>query len=151
MNQKALYIVVLFITLCIIYPAMAVEEVRKTYYPNGKLKFEWHYKDGKREGISRLYFEGNVLAESLEESKIKAEAHFKNGKLDGTTREYFESGVLKEEAHFKDGKPHGITRLYTENGLLQYEWTYENGKLIRRKRYDSQGNLEAEDKYSKSE
>ena len=40
------------------------EEIRKVYYESGKLKAEWHYQDGKREGISRGYYEsGGVLME----------------------------------------------------------------------------------------
>ncbi len=50
----------------------SAEEVKKLYYPSGKLKSEMRYKQGKLHGVTRGYYENG---------KLKAEAVFKEDKL----------------------------------------------------------------------
>jgi len=35
--------------------------IQKTYYPNGQLKYEWNWKDGKRDGIQKTYHPNGLL------------------------------------------------------------------------------------------
>ncbi len=57
----------------------AYAEVRKQYYPNGQLKSEENYEDGKLEGIGKAYYESGQL---------RVEANYKDGKLEGADKEY---------------------------------------------------------------
>jgi Uncharacterized protein conserved in bacteria len=101
-------------------PALGLAEMKKEYYPSGKLHFERNYKDGKLEGISKRYYEGG---------KLWSEANCSNGKLEGITKNYFESGKLDFERNYKDGKQEGISRGYYKSGKLWSEANFSNGKL----------------------
>ncbi len=47
-------------------------EVTKQYYPNGKVKAELRYRNGKLDGISKGFYESG---------KLKIKAYFKDGQL----------------------------------------------------------------------
>jgi hypothetical protein len=46
-------------------------ELNKQYYANGQLKFEWHHRNGVREGVSKVYFSNGVL---MGEANFKTES-----------------------------------------------------------------------------
>ncbi len=58
--------------LLVVFVSGCSEEVKKEYYPNGKLKTEMRYKSGKLEGTTKGYYASG---------KLKAEAVFKDDKL----------------------------------------------------------------------
>ncbi len=51
-------------------------EIKKEYYPDGKLKAEMRFKRGRLEGISRGFYASG---------KLKVKAYFENGKRLTTT------------------------------------------------------------------
>lgn len=53
MNTKKALIVFL-LGLVFLSPVLGLAEVKKEYYPNGKLRAEINYKNGKRNGINKL-------------------------------------------------------------------------------------------------
>jgi antitoxin component YwqK of YwqJK toxin-antitoxin module len=83
-------------------------ELNKQYYANGQLKFEWHHRNGVREGVSKVYFSNGVLM---------GEANFKNGKLEGLNKKFYLNGTVKEEAYFKNGNLISKKR-YAKKGTL---------------------------------
>ena len=62
----------LILLLLIVFLSGCSEEVKQEYYPNGKLKSEMRYKNGKLEGMTKGYYDSG---------KLKAEAIFKDDKL----------------------------------------------------------------------
>ena len=88
-------------------------------YVNGKLKMTSEFKDGERNGLTKVYYENGA---------IQAESNYKNGKLNGLTKVYSENGKLTTEAHYKDDKVNGSYKEYYENGTIQVELNYKNGK-----------------------
>ncbi|WP_130733627.1 toxin-antitoxin system YwqK family antitoxin [Flavobacterium sp. J27] len=92
-----------------------------------------NYKQGKLNGIRKVFYQDGSLAEH---------ANYVNGKLDGVYKKYAENETILEEVSYKDGKLHGTALYYDGKGNLnvkgQYKndrkwgyWeTYENGKLI---------------------
>ena len=50
MNKLILLLLIVFLSGC-------SEEVKQEYYPNGKLKSEMRYKNGKLEGMTKGYYE----------------------------------------------------------------------------------------------
>jgi len=64
-------------------------------YSDGQLKLEANYKDGKYDGLFKIYYENGQL---------KEEGNFKDGELDGLLKVYYENGQLKEERNYKDGQ-----------------------------------------------
>jgi len=127
-------------------------EVRKDYYPDGKIKISATYnEEGKLEGVRREYAEDG----SIERSYI-----FKNGILigegivtekgerDGFWKEYYDSGVLRGEGRYDKDIREGPWKYYHENGqpeqlgeyrkgLPEGEWTwyYDEGQLLREEYY----------------
>ncbi len=73
------------------------EQVRE-YYPNGKLKNEIPYVNGKIQGIKKSYFE---------DGSLHREEEYREGKREGVSREYFGNGALKEYETFKDDRVNG--------------------------------------------
>ncbi len=130
-NIKVLLIIT--IVLVLINPVLSFAEVKKEFYPSGKLKSEQNYINGKLEGIGKGYYESG---------KLQWEETYKNGKLEGIAKGYFDSGKLQAEANFKNGKKHGILTVYSENGEIQFVETYKNGEMINRKVYDKSEKLE---------
>jgi antitoxin component YwqK of YwqJK toxin-antitoxin module len=88
-------------------------EVKKEYYPDGKLKSVLNYKKGKLEGIALYYYQNGQLKERV---------NYRKGKRERTGTTYYESGKLKEEITYVDGKRESI-KLYDENGKLISEST----------------------------
>jgi len=76
----------------IIFMLGCSEEVKKEYYPNGKLKSEMRYKNDKLEGVTKGYYESG---------KLKAEAIFKDDKL-VTASCYEENGNKIECPQFNE-------------------------------------------------
>ena len=82
--------------------------VEKEFYPSGKLGVEISYKDGKREGFSRMYYESG---------KIAQEVMYKNDLKEGEEKKYRPTGDVEYIDTYKDGKR--IARKeYDEKGNL---------------------------------
>jgi len=64
------------------------------YYPNGNIKAECSYKEGKLEGISLFYYP---------DGKIEAKEFYKDGQLTGLSKRYDRFGKLQFEEYYKDG------------------------------------------------
>lgn len=105
--------------------------VWKQFHPNGKLKIEEYYVNGKLSGYYKEY--------DKKGAKIK-EAYYLNGdivhedvetEIDISIRnEYFENGNMKYTGGFLDTVPVGTHKEYDESG-----------KEIRAKIYDDKGNI----------
>ena len=58
------------------------------------MKSEENTKDGKKEGLSRVW---------RKNGQLDYEGNYRNGKEDGLWRYWHENGQLKAEGNFKDG------------------------------------------------
>ncbi|MFH1622777.1 MAG: toxin-antitoxin system YwqK family antitoxin [Candidatus Omnitrophota bacterium] len=94
----------------------------KGYYPNGNLRFESYYKNGKLEGKFKFYYESGIL---------QTEKNYKNDKEEGLCKWYYENGNLESERNYKEGKLDGITKTYHEDGTLWTEEYYKDGELVK--------------------
>jgi len=129
---KIKVLLMLLVVLALSNPVLSSAEVKKEFYPSGKLKSEQNYINGKLEGIGKGYYESG---------KLQWEEIYKNGELEGIAKGYYESGKLQAEANFKNGKKHGTLTVYSESGVIQYVETYKNGEMINRKVYDESRKL----------
>jgi antitoxin component YwqK of YwqJK toxin-antitoxin module len=103
-------------------------EMKKEYYPDGKLKAVLNYKQGKLDGIAQHFYENGNL---------KERANYRKGKRERISTTYYEDGTLKEEIGYADDKREGLTRLYDEGGRLIGEAVYRNDQLISEKKLTS--------------
>tara|TARA_Y100000031_G_C8111403_1_gene333660 strand:+ start:104 stop:565 length:462 start_codon:yes stop_codon:yes gene_type:complete len=131
-TRPSISLFVLLLATILINPSFSFGEVKKEFYPSGKLKSEQNYINGKLEGTGKGYYE---------RGKLQWEETYKNGKLEGIAKGYYVSGKLQAEANFKNGKKHGTLTVYSESGAIQYVETYKNGEMINRKVYDESGKL----------
>jgi len=93
--------------------------VHKTYYPNGQLKSEAIYKDGKLNGLKKTYHE---------DGKLDVEEYYRNDKLHGTHTLYDrETGKPKFVAIFADGVVQSA-KLYDPKRGTAFEVDYKKGK-----------------------
>ena len=68
----------------------------QAYWPNGNLRYEWEYKDGKRaDGVSKGWWPNGNL---------KQTQTWKNNVNDGKVTSWYEDGNNREESFFKNGK-----------------------------------------------
>jgi len=130
-------IVFLFATI-LINSSFALAEIRKEFYPSGKLRSEGNIVDGKKEGIHKEYYENGQLW---------IEDNYENGKLDGLSNNYYESGQLWIEENYKNDKKNGVYREYYKTGGLRFRDIYKNDIKINRKEYTEEGQLKFDQDY----
>ena len=99
---------------------------------DGKVELLYNYKDGKRIGLHRDWYENGQLHN---------EFNYKDGVKDGLARRWHENGQLRIESNVKDDKKDGLLRYWSENGQLRIENNYKDDKLISEKCFDEDGNL----------
>ncbi len=137
-THPSISLIVLLLATILILPSFASAEIKKEYYPSGKLKSEVNYKNGKLEGIFMDYYK---------HGKLKYEANYKNGKEEGIARGYYKNGKLEYEENYKNGKLEGHAKTYYETGEYMFIDTYKNGININRKSYTEDGKLEFDQDY----
>lgn len=72
---------------------------------------EWSYKNGRLEGISRVYGENGLLEEEL---------HYSDGKIDRILKKYYENGKLSFESTISNIDGHATFEEYeAKPGFLQ--------------------------------
>ena len=134
-------ILVLFI---IPITSFSIREVVKTYYPNGQLLSEISYKEGRRDGPCKLYWDSNYF---WEKSKIKAEMHYKEGKQAGLYTSYYENGQIEHQGSYKYNelgvysRQNGEWNTYYENGELRMHSILKDGLQLEWKSYKKDGKL----------
>lgn len=102
-------------------PPFINAEMKKAYYPSGKIQSETLYKDGKMHGVRKLYYANG---------KLQSESYYKTGKMEGTVKLYYPSGKLKSEIPLKNGEVDGIRKSYYASSNLCLEIAYKNGQAI---------------------
>ena len=91
------------------------------YYYSGKIEGEGILKNGKIEGLRKMYFQnGNI---SLERNYI-------NSLPDGLDKGYYENSVLKQKGLFVAGNEEGAWESYFPNGQVKLQNNYKNGEVF---------------------
>jgi uncharacterized protein len=151
-------------------------DVRKDYYPNGKVKIAATYnKAGQLEGVRREYSpEGDVersyifrngimigegivtekgerdgyWKEYFNDGKLRAEGKYNKDAREGAWKFYYESGATEQEGTYMKGKPEGDWRWYYPEGEVMREESYYNGLLDGlMTEYDEAGNVVTKGQY----
>ena len=94
------------------------------YYPSGKKLGEGKFKNGKKVGQWKFYFENGLL----ESEGI----YTQDGKQDGLWKEYYSHGGLAEEINYYEGIYDGMCTVYDDSGKVvvqgNYKEDYEEGE-----------------------
>ncbi|WP_285819228.1 toxin-antitoxin system YwqK family antitoxin [Helicobacter bilis] len=95
--------------------------VEREYDPNGNLMRETPYKNGKFEGVAKVYYENG---------KLMGEIPFKNNEIDGIGKMYDTNGNLRLEVPSLNNKMHGDVKYYTEDKRLFATINAQNNNYI---------------------
>ena len=101
---------------------------------DNSLIFEGEYKNGKRNGKGKEYYDYFA-------GKLKFEGEFLDGKRNGKGKEYscFYYGTLISDCEYLNGQRNGKFKEYYYNGKLRAEGEYLNGKKWNIKFYAPSG------------
>ena len=91
----------------------------KDFYPDGSLKSEGNYDNGKQTGEWKFYHSNGKIEQSGKFNK--------QGKFEGTWKWYFDSGQLLKEENYRNGLKDGIFTQYDEAGKVIEEGEFVNG------------------------
>jgi len=91
------------------------------YYLDGKKQGEGNFKNGKVDGVRKMYYpNGQTLMERV----------YSSGLENGLEKEYYEDGTLKQKGDFLNGKENGVWEMFHPNGQLKQKVLFDNGELI---------------------
>ena len=114
-------------------PLDTSDNLKRTYFKNGKVNTEISYKNGEKDGVARTYYiNGNV----------NQEIYYKKGRRDGLAKRFYENGKLYQETQYVDDEMEGFRKKYDEDGKLLSEENYRNDFPCKGlKEYNSDGSL----------
>ena len=111
-----------------------------------RMYWEFNYKNGKRDGLCRMWHKGRYLKveSTFKENKrdglfrvwhrngqLEREGNWKDDKQVGLWTSWYDDGQLESEGHWKDGKEDGLYRSWFWHGGLSYEFLYKDGEKIK--------------------
>ncbi len=107
--------------------------IKRTFYPNGRLKEVIHYVNAMQEGPYTSY---------RENGQLYIECNYIQNKIEGVYKEYYGTDVLYSDSTYINNKRQGLRKIYYPNGIIHEEIYYindmQNGPF---KIYDINGNL----------
>jgi antitoxin component YwqK of YwqJK toxin-antitoxin module len=107
-------------------------DVRKDYYPDGKVKIAATYnKEGQLEGVRREYLPDGTVEKSYifrNGIMIGEGVVTEKGERDGYWKEYFDDGRLRAEGKYNKDTREGPWKYYHPNGTIEQEGVYAGGK-----------------------
>ena len=113
-------------------PELAQIDIHTEYYSNGNIKFKVGYKNGKPEGIMRVYDSAS--------GKVTKSIIFKEGRqtgsgiiddrgfIQGSWSDVYPDGTPKDKGKYVNGRRSGRWIFYDPLGKVMQEGDYKNGK-----------------------
>lgn len=101
-------------------------------YPNGKIKKDVVYLDGKENGAARTFYE---------KGERETERFYTHGEKDSIHKGWWPGGRSKFEYNFKSGNYNGYFTEWYENGQINQQIIYADGKEISGRGWRENGRL----------
>ena len=92
----------------------------KKSYPNGKVGFLFHCRNGLQDGLHTAWFENG---------KKMVERSWKNGIREGPFKNWSAAGILESRGYNKNNLRDGLCEEFYDNGNKKSEITYKAGKI----------------------
>ncbi|MCH9630111.1 MAG: hypothetical protein S4CHLAM37_01040 [Chlamydiia bacterium] len=92
----------------------------KKWYPDGKQKLCYNYKNGDFDGSQEEFFQNG---------NIKIRAHYKDGEKHGEFTEFFEDGNLQLQVTYEEGKKQGELFEWYANKQMKTKWRLKDDDL----------------------
>ena len=103
------------------------------YYPNGSVREEIHFADGKYHGVYK---------EFSEQGWVSHRSTYEHGRMHGVLHRFYENGMLQAEANYYHGRIHGRAKEFHPNGTVRLKMDYSYGNpLSSLEEYDESGKL----------
>lgn len=137
-NQKVMRIII-FLSVVLLSCSNENNDIKKEYYPNGKLKVIKNLKNGITDGQAQWFYATGSLEQIVS---------FRDGKENGNAYYFYQSGALKNFRNWKGGKMVGYGNDFFDSSvwIIKAVLYYNSlGDLIYRKTYDSLGNVITEE------
>ncbi len=115
--------------------------VWKSFYPDGKVKTEVGYQNGKKTGYAKKFTETGslVVVEKFEGDSAVKEAPELTTKLE-VRNEYYEDGSIKKTGTYLYGVAEGTHKEYSQEGKITGAKIFHEGNLIGEGLIDEAGN-----------
>ena len=108
-------------------------EIRKEYWPDGKVKsvvpYKKHYGLGFR-SIKKTLIPHGIAKSYDQNGTLIKEDPYVDGKRDGIFKLYRHDGTLEATASYKNGQRDGKTIFYDHSGMPIHIETYRKGKRV---------------------
>jgi antitoxin component YwqK of YwqJK toxin-antitoxin module len=134
MNKISIFFVVITVVLLGLLANFTYREVNlrdglvQEHFPvTGELRSEVFYKNGKPDGVAKVYYRNGQL---------KRETEFVNGVQRGKCVGYYENGKIASEEIYDDTKLEGHAKYYDATGKLKWEADFAKGKMVAGTRKD---------------
>ena len=88
-------------------------------YPTGTKKTEMSLVNGRKEGLTQIYYSNGVVNELR---------MYKNNLMHGTWVTWNEKGINTAEANYANDIKNGKWYIWDEQGIMRYDMTYFNGR-----------------------
>ncbi len=109
------------------------------FFPNGNTRIILSLKDGKKDGITYIYFDNKQL---------KEQQSFESGKPNGEWITFNITGDTSAIAHYLEGKKHGEWKVWDDNHTLRFKMYYSKGnKTGTWEMFDTKGILISQKKF----
>ena len=111
-----------------VHPAAAANPQMKdgmniVRWPNGTVKMQGNYKDGKRTGEWQSFYQNG---------KLNSDEYFVDGQTDGKVTVYYENGQKMYEGENHNGKLAGIWNYWDEKGKLTKTTDYSKQQTTKK-------------------
>ena len=110
-------------------------DIKKSYWENGKLKSELRYDGDKLNGrvMTRAFYKDDTLNGRYQRyypnGELEVECWYKHGLRDSIYRSYSEKGKLASEDYYLEGKLSGESKKWYDNGQVFQEGQYIGGMM----------------------
>lgn len=91
------------------------------YYSSGRKKGEGTLKNGKIDGVRKMYYQNG---------KLIVERNYLQSVPNGLETEYYEDGSIKQKGIMKNGKEDGVWEIYFPNGQVKQRTKFDNGNMV---------------------
>jgi len=127
-------------------------DIRRSYYPNGKVRVTAMFRNEVQEGLQQIYDSTGKIEKSqiFQNGKVIGEGIIKeDGKEDGPWKDFYPDGKLKSAGNYTDGKKTGDWKYHHSNGIIEqsgryniqgkpdglWRWYYDSGQLFKEEIY----------------
>lgn len=101
----------------------------REFFPSGKVKTEWMYKDDQLDGMVRYFKDdGSVMKTEVYRNGQRVIDQTPDVKLE-IDRDYHNNGRVKSSVNIIDGKKQGVYREYSRTGEITASKMYQNDEV----------------------